>query len=283
VALTITASSLIWRTPALIEPERSREGSVTGPVTIPPGTHPPDILVGHWLLSTDNFPEPQSPLAATVTFTDAGTVTVYLGGCGEVSGRYRVADLSADTRPASRATVADDITGRIDIEITEPSPQCSITVSDRTYRPPNPLDLLRSVRSFSLNPERLSLRGPNGDLLTGFASRLAGEIPEFVRTPPPNVATAGPTTPIPDIMDLPPDQAMDRLLAAGFRATEVTVQIEYGVVNPCDDVPDRIGEPKVIGVTPAVGATLPTGHVVQLFVSGATPVLAIACPNHQSL
>jgi hypothetical protein len=198
-----------------------------------------------------------------------------------VSGRYRVADLSADTWPASPETVANDITGRIQIEITEPSPPCSITVSDRRYLPPNLLDLLRSVRSFSLNPELLSLRDTDGDLLTGAASRYAGQIPESVRTPPPGVATAGPTTPIPDIMNLAPDQAMDRLLAAGFRATEVRVQLEYGMVNPCDDMPDQVSEPKVIAVTPAVGATLPAGHVVQLFVSGATPVMAIACPDHQ--
>jgi PASTA domain len=233
---------------------------------LPAGTPPPDILIRHWGLTPDNFPEPQPLVAASITFTRTGELTVRLHGCGKVSGRYRVADLRGGTRPSPHH-VPSEVTGRIQIEITGQPPTCSITVSDPRYLPPDLLDLLRSVRTFSVL-EFLSLRDAAGKkLTTGLGSRCPAEIPSSVSRPPEGTPDAGPDAPIPDIMGLLPDEAMQRLLAAGFRATRRDVQLEYGTRTVEGERPFAYEEPEVLGVTPAVGHTLPPGQVVQVYVS----------------
>jgi hypothetical protein len=239
------------------------------------------ILLGHWELTPRTSLKAPHLVSAFITFTGTGQVTLHIGGCGQVSGRFQVSDLHGVAPTSSFRRRADDLTGRIAIDVSEPPPTCTVTVAEGKYLPPSPdrlLDRLRSARTFAFDGEFLTLRNAGGiSLSTGPRSRVARPPDATARSPAPGGPTAGPDTPVPDVMGLGPEQALKALAAAGFRTAQHRVQLTDGTANPCDGATDEAFRPEVLGVVPAVGHTLPPGEVVQLFVYEGPGVDLVSC------
>ena len=221
-----------------------------------PPAEPPELLVGHWVLS--QLPdEPQaSPLVALyLTLDRAGQITLRIGGCGTLTGSFETsADLATRSTRGRRP-----IEGTINLEFQGPAPECTTSVVDDSLAPPSSraiLKTLQSTRTFVADGESLAFRDDsNAASATFHASRVGGPLPDSVRTPQASAGSA-PSAVVPDILGLKPDEAIERILSAGFEVTQVEVTIKD---SPSPEI-------KVVGVTPAVGNKPPPGESVQLFV-----------------